>query len=132
MKQNKFFGVEKFSDTYMTVQMQIMGISSSGVYMTNGDFVTLGKKLGYEMDHKSREFLVKTLFTDCENDGKVEELFREIISIISARLVEYKRLGDNYPNARNKISQMFHKARATQMIIQRELNNIPQTKQVQE
>jgi hypothetical protein len=100
-----------------------MGVYSAGVYFTNGDIIELGKKLGYKYDYKSREYLIKTLFTDAENDKKETELLKEINEIIIRRVNEYKNLGEKYPNAKMKISEMFQKARATQMLLQREIQN---------
>jgi hypothetical protein len=98
-----------------------MAISTSGVYFTNSDIVNIGRKLGYDIDYKSREYVIKTLFTDCENDKKEGELLQELNVIVVKRANELKIFGDKYPHSRDVLSATLQKAKATQMLLQREI-----------
>jgi hypothetical protein len=94
--------------SYSGPEIQLLNTGLSGVYLSAKDLMNIGEKAGVQnLALKSRELILKQLFSETENLDEVKRLIRVKIDAIAK---EYKTLGDNYPESRNILFPMIQKA----------------------
>ncbi len=110
---------------YEGVERHLMALFYSGVYITNADIVHVGQKLGLELPMKDRAALLKQLMRFAHEEGKKGEMMREFHTLIEMRIDHYSRLLGEFPEASPLIGEWLRKARATALLLQREMRGVP-------
>ncbi|WP_456453129.1 hypothetical protein [Hydrogenimonas sp.] len=110
---------------YEGVERQLMAVFYSGVYVTNADIVRVGKKLGLDLPLKDRIALLKHLMRHAHDNDQKPQLMQGFIEILQERADTYRQLAQAFPQAAPILGQMMQKARATAMLLQREMRSNP-------
>jgi hypothetical protein len=110
---------------YEGVERQLMAVFYSGVYITNADIAEVGKRLGLELPLKDRMALLKQLMRHAHDHGKKAELMQGFVDILQERARTYRQLAQDFPRASKLLEEMIQKARATAMLLQREMRSNP-------
>ncbi len=116
----------KFKDKqneYETLEKQLLSLFHSGIYISSYDIVQLGKAIGYDLPLKERNILLSRLLGNAKKDNKIKSLFDALSALIKHRAMQYTKLGNNHPHARPIISAWLQKAKATDLLIKREIAN---------
>ncbi|WP_456452526.1 hypothetical protein [Hydrogenimonas sp.] len=108
---------------YEGVERQLMAVFYSGVYVTNADIAQVGKKLGLDLPLKDRMALLKQLMRHAHDNGQKTQLMQGFIELLQKRAQEYQQLAQAFPQAAPILGQMMQKARATAMLLQREMRS---------
>lgn len=106
---------------YESLEKHILSVYHSGVYVSSHDLVEIGKKLDYPLPHKERDILLRKMLGDAKRDGKLADLLSQLGQLLRQRAHVYTQLGNDHPPAREIISQWLHKAKATDLLIKREI-----------
>ncbi|MDD5405309.1 MAG: hypothetical protein PHE73_00020 [Sulfurovaceae bacterium] len=112
---------ENRQNEYETLEKQILSLYYSGIYISSYDIVQLGKNIGYELPLKERNILFSKLLGDAKKDNKIKNLFVAVSNLIKHRAMQYTELGNLHPYARPMISIWLQKAKATDLLIKREM-----------
>ncbi|WP_457596090.1 hypothetical protein [Hydrogenimonas sp.] len=110
---------------YDSVERQLMALFYSGVYITNADIVRVGKKLGLDLPLKDRIALLKQLMRHAHDNDCKPRMLQGFVEILQERAQAYNALAQNFPAAAPLIGQWIQKARATAMLLQREMRSDP-------
>ena len=110
---------------YEGVERQLMAVYYSGVYITNADIVRVGKRLGVDLPLKDRMALLKQLMRHAHDRHQKAPLMQEFVEILQERARIYRQLSETFPQAAPLLEQMMQKARATAMLLQREMRSHP-------
>ena len=104
-------------DKYSMLIKQILALHFSGAYITNKEFVEIGKNIGIDVDLADRETVFKKILSKAVEENKENELFGAISNILKQRFKEYKRLSDEFPNSKEIINEWMHKLRSIDLLI---------------
>lgn len=110
---------------YEGIERQLMAVHYCGVYLTNADMVEVGKKMGLELGLKERMSLLKDLMHEAHESGKKGEMIQGFIEILQKRARAYQEQAQQFPEAAELLQSMIQKARATAMLLQREMRSDP-------
>jgi hypothetical protein len=106
---------KKREEKYSGPEIKLLNTALSGLYFSAKDLFNIGKDAGVEdMALKSRELILKHLFSNVE---KVDEVKRLIRVKIDERVREYQKLLSQYPRNRETIFPMIQKANHTKTIL---------------
>lgn len=109
---------------YESLEKQLLSLFFSGIYISSHDIRQLGVKIGIELPVKDRNILLSRLFGDANKENKNIELYAAISDFIKSRAREYTALGNNYPHTKPLVSKWLQKAKSTDLLIKREMNNL--------
>ncbi len=111
---------------YEGVERQLMALFYSGVYITNADIVRVAETLGFEgYGLKDRISLLKDLMHEAHESGRKAAMMQAFMTILQERAQAYQELVHAYPAASQILGDMIQKARATAMLLQREMRSDP-------
>ena len=116
MRKNRS-SIEKYS----MLTKQILALHFSGAYITNKEFVELGKKIGIDVDLADRESVFKKILSKAVEQNKEAEFFNEISAILKNRYKEYKKIADDFPNSSEIIKNWMQKLRSIDMLIKQKI-----------
>ena len=112
------------TNPYESLEKQLLSLFFSGIYVSSHDIRQLGAKIGIELPVKDRNILLSRLFGDANKENKTKELYLAISDFIKSRAMQYTILGNNYPHTKPLILKWLQKAKATDLLLKREINNL--------
>jgi len=92
---------------------QLFSLYLSGVYVTTEDLVRIGKELGKDFPHKSREALMEEIYKELDKEGTMGAFLDGLITLYQQRIGEYAALLASYPAAGDVIDRWIHGAQRT-------------------
>ncbi len=101
----------------VTPSEHLLSLFFSGLYLSNYDFIEIGKKLNIQTPIKDREAILKTLITDSKEADKIVELKGELLNLINNRIDDYIKLDNNYKNTSIIIKSWIERAKKSKEII---------------
>ncbi|WP_457594707.1 hypothetical protein [Hydrogenimonas sp.] len=122
MKRNQ---EEVLPPAYEGVERHLTALFYSGVYITNSDIVQIGRSLGLDLPMKDRTALLKQIMRFAHEEGRKRELMQGFHTLIKERSDHYAKLLEEFPEAAPLIEEWLRKARATALLLQREMRSSP-------
>ncbi len=110
---------------YEGVENHLLALFYSGVYITNAEFVQVGKDLGIELPMKDRTALLKHIMRYAHENDLKPKMLQGFISLIRKRIESYETLAQNFPEAAGVAKEWIRKANATVLLLQREMRSSP-------
>ncbi|WP_281951695.1 hypothetical protein [Nitrosophilus kaiyonis] len=104
-------------DKYSMLTKQILALHFSGTYITNKEFIELGKKIGIDVDLADRETVFKKILSKAIEENIEAEFFNELSNVLKSRFDEYKKLADEFANSSEIIKEWMQKLRSLDMLI---------------
>ena len=102
---------------YSHLTKQILALHFSGAYITNKEFVEIGRNIGIEIDLADREKVFKNILSKAIEQKKEEDFFSEISKLLKKRFDEYKKLSNEFPNSKEIIHVWMQKLKSIDMLI---------------
>jgi hypothetical protein len=121
MKKNHFEERSKF----LTLENHFLNTFYSGLYLSAGDFIAIGRENGLDLQMHSREMLIKDLLNESDKIGTLNGTITSLSNLIDTRISEIHRLSLEYPGARTPLSKLAQKAAGTKALLARELRGNP-------
>jgi hypothetical protein len=121
MKKNHFEERSKF----LTLENHFLNTFFSGLYLSAGDFISIGRENGLDLKMHSREMLIKDLLNESDKIGTLNSVITSLSNLIDSRISEIHRLSLEYPGARAPLSRLAQKAAGTKALLARELRGNP-------
>jgi len=109
---------------YESLEKQLLSLFFSGLYISSHDIRQIGAKIGIELPVKDRNILLSRLFGDANKENKTKELYLAISDLIRSRAMQYAILGNNYPHTKPLILKWLQKAKATDLLLKREMGSL--------
>ncbi len=110
---------------YEGVERQLMALFYCGVYNTNADIVRIGASMGLKLPLKDRIALLKQLMRHAHEHDMKPQMMQGFVRLLQERAKTYQELAQNYPTAAPLIQEWIQKARATALLLQREMRSNP-------
>lgn len=121
MKKHHF---EKRSQ-FMSLENHFLNTFFSGLYLSAGDFIAVGRANGLDLQMHSREMLIKDLLNESNNAGNLSGVIASLNALIDERINTCHRLSLEYPNARTALAKLAQKATGSKALLARELRGNP-------
>lgn len=109
---------------YESLEKHLLSTYSCGVYISSYDLVEIAKKLGVELPLKERDILIRKLFGEMKEQGKLGDLLAQFMLFFKDRTTSYTRLGNQHIDARDVIGNWMQKAKSTDMLLKREAQKV--------
>ena len=116
---------EELPPAYEGVERHLMAVYYSGVYITNADIVDVAGKMGLELAMKDRTALLKDLMHHAHETGAKARMMQGFIELLQTRSKSYAKMANDFPLAAPLLQGMMQKARATALLLQREMRSNP-------
>ena len=97
----------------------------SGLYLSQGDFITISKRLGFTIQMNTRELQIKELLNTAYNKNQLMQLIDILNNLIDERIQHYHSLSMDYPHARAILAKLAQKATGTKNLLARESRGNP-------
>jgi hypothetical protein len=97
----------------------------SGLYLSQGDFMSIAKRLGIEMQMNTRELQIKELLNTAYDKDVLTQAIGMLNNLIDERIQTYHRLSMDYPHARGVLAKLAQKATGTKNLLARESRGNP-------
>jgi hypothetical protein len=110
---------------FMTLENHFLNTFFSGLYLSAGDFITIGNANGIELRMHSREMLIKDLLNKSNTIGTLNGVIASLNALIDERVSTCHRLSLEYPNARVPLAKLAQKANGTKALLAREIRGTP-------
>ena len=111
--------------SYGAIERQLMAVHYCGVYITNADIVRIAEGMGYTFGLKNRTSLLKDLMHEAYESGRTPEMLQAFSRLLQERASGYQALAKSFPASASVLHDMIQKARATVMLMQREMRGDP-------
>ena len=121
MKQREYEEQSKF----LTLENHFLNTYFSGLYLSAADFIRISSLNGLELSMHSREMLIKEMFNESDNQGRIGGVFTALNQLIDERITAYHRLSLEYPAARIPLAKLAQKATGTKSLLAREMRGNP-------
>lgn len=121
MKQRHFEERSQF----MSLENHFLNTFFSGLYLSAGDFIAVGRANGLELQMHSREMLIKDLLNESNNAGTLQGVIASLNALIDERISACHRLSLDYPNARTALAKLAQKATGSKALLAREARGNP-------
>jgi hypothetical protein len=121
MKKKHFEERSKF----LTLENHFLNTFYSGLYLSAGDFIAIGRENGLDLQMHSREMLIKDLLNESDKIGTLNGTITSLSNLIDTRISEIHRLSLEYPGTRSPLSKLAQKAAGTKALLARELRGNP-------
>jgi hypothetical protein len=109
---------EEEQSPYSGVERQLLNTFYSGLYISAKELLDLGRESGVDnIALKSRELLLKEIFSQSHKNGNVAEVMRRLRLLVDKRVAEYQSLFQKYPNSRGVILPLLQKAHGTKRVL---------------
>ncbi|MBD3841481.1 MAG: hypothetical protein IE909_06275 [Campylobacterales bacterium] len=102
---------------FQQLHNQILSLDFSGVYFSTNDLLHIARKNGYNIPHKSREFILRELLNQSKNDAKIDLVYNDFISLLSTRIEKYKDLAMQFQSLKKLTNQWIFKATTLKKLI---------------
>ena len=123
MKKPRRYETER--SKFTALENHFLNTFFSGLYISAGELIALGKTVGLPLEMNSREKLIKELLNKSHDAGTLPEVIAGLNRIIDARIAEYHRLSIEYPDAHNPMAKLAQKANGTKSLLARESRGNP-------
>ena len=110
---------------FALLEKQILALHYNGSYITNFEFGQIAKNIGIELDLADREKMLKNLLKKTIEAHKENELIAEFAKLLNSRILDYQRLAQLHPEAKEIIGEYIQKTRSTLMLLQQRLRSNP-------
>ena len=97
----------------------------SGLYLSQGDFINIAKRLGFTIQMNTRELQIKELLNTAYNKNLLMQLTGILNNLIDERIQQYHSLSMDYPHARAILAKLAQKATGTKKLLARESRGNP-------
>lgn len=105
---------------FLTLENHFLNTFFSGLYLSAGDFITVAKANGVELQMHSREMLIKDLLNESDKIGTLNGVITALNTLIDERINACHRLSLDYPGARAGLAKLVQKATGTKALLARE------------
>ena len=122
MKKRRY---ESDRSKFTALENHFLNTFFSGLYISSGELIALGKSVGLTMEMNSREKLIKELLNQSHDAGTLPQVIAALNKIIDARIGEYHRLSLEYPEAHAPMAKLAQKANGTKSLLARESRGTP-------
>lgn len=110
---------------FLSLENHFLNTFFSGLYLSAGDFITIGRANGLDLQMHSREMLIKDLLNESDKIGTTNDVITSINHLIDERISTYHRLSLEYPGARTALAKLAQKATGTKALLARESRGNP-------
>jgi hypothetical protein len=110
---------------FLSLENHFLNTFFSGLYLSAGDFIIIGRENGLNLQMHSREMLIKSLLNESDTLGTITNVIASLNRLIDERISEYHRLSLNYPGARIALAKLAQKANGTKALLARESRGNP-------
>jgi hypothetical protein len=121
MKKNKPSIRSKFT----SLENQFLNTFFSGIYISAGEFIEIGKKVGVPLGMNSRELLIKELLNKSESEGTLNQTVEFLNTLIQERVDRYNELSRDYTGSAGMLAKLSQKAIGTKSLLARESQRNP-------
>jgi hypothetical protein len=110
---------------FLSLENHFLNTFFSGLYLSAGDFITIGRANGLDLQMHSREMLIKDLLNESDKIGTTMDVIASLNRLIDERISAYHRLSLEYPGARTALAKLAQKATGTKALLARESRGNP-------
>lgn len=110
---------------FLSLENHFLNTFFSGLYLSAGDFISIGRANGLDLRMHSREMLIKELFNESDTLGTISNVIADLNRLIDERISAYHRLSLEYPGARAALAKLAQKANGTKALLARESRGNP-------
>jgi hypothetical protein len=110
---------------FLSLENHFLNTFFSGLYLSAGDFITIGRANGLDLQMHSREMLIKDLLNESDKIGTAMDVIASLNRLIDERISAYHRLSLEYPGARTALAKLAQKATGTKALLARESRGNP-------
>lgn len=121
MKKHRFEEKSQF----MSLENHFLNTFFSGLYLSAGDFIAVGRANGLDLQMHSREMLIKDLLNESNNAGTLNGVIASLNTLIDERISACHRLSLEYPHARTALAKLAQKANGSKALLAREARGNP-------
>lgn len=122
MKKRRY---ETERSKFTALENHFLNTFFSGLYISAGELIELGKSVDLPMEMHGREHLIKELLNKSHDAGTLPQVIAGLNKIIDARIGEYHRLSLEYPEAHGPMAKLAQKANGTKSLLARESRGNP-------
>lgn len=115
MKQRHFEERSQF----MSLENHFLNTFFSGLYLSAGDFIAVGRANGVDLQMHSREMLIKDLLNESNKAGSLSGVIASLNTLIDERISTCHRLSLEYPHARTPLAKLAQKATGSKALLAR-------------
>ena len=116
---------EESRSKFTALENHFLNTFFSGLYLSQGDFMSIAKRLGIEIQMNTRELQIKELLNTAYDKGLLAEATSMLSNLIDVRIQSYHRLSMDYPHARGILAKLAQKATGTKNLLARESRGNP-------
>lgn len=110
---------------FISLENHFLNTFFSGLYLSAGDFITIGRENGLNLQMHSREMLIKDLLNESDKMGTISGVIAALNRLIDERISAYHRLALEYPGTRAALGKLAQKANGTKALLARESRGNP-------
>ncbi len=110
---------------FLSLENHFLNTFFSGLYLSAGDFIAIGRANGLDLQMHSREMLIKDLLNESDKIGRTNDVIASFNRLIDERVSTYHRLSLEYPGARTALAKLAQKATGTKALLARESRGNP-------
>ncbi len=122
MKKRRY---ESERSKFTALENHFLNTFFSGLYLSAGDLINIGKSVELPMQMNSREKLIKELLNKSDEAGTLPQVTALLNKLIDERIQEYHRLSLDYPGAHAPMAKLAQKANGTKGLLARESKGNP-------
>jgi len=116
---------EESRSKFTALENHFLNTYFSGLYLSQGDFMGIAKRLGFDMQMNTRELQIKELLNTAYDRDVLTQAIGMLNNLIDDRIQSYHRLSLEYPNARGILAKLAQKATGTKNLLARESRGNP-------
>ncbi|MDP1784493.1 MAG: hypothetical protein Q8K81_03590 [Sulfuricurvum sp.] len=110
---------------FIVLENHFLNTFYSGLYLSAGDFIAIGRQNGLALQMHSREMLIKELLNESEALGTINGVLSSLNLLIDDRINTYHTLSLQYPAARAPLTRLAQKSNGTKSLLARESRGNP-------
>lgn len=110
---------------FLSLENHFLNTFFSGLYLSAGDFIAIGRENGLNLQMHSREMLIKDLLNESDKTGTLNGVIAALNRLIDDRISAYHRLSLEYPGTRIALAKLAQKANGTKALLARESRGNP-------
>ncbi len=116
--------MRRFDDNksrFFSIENHFLNTFFSGLYISAGDLINIGKKNDIELSMHSRELLIKELLNSADKNSNLNSVISAMLELIDERIDELHRLSLSYPDAREPLATLAQKCVGSKSLLAREM-----------
>lgn len=122
MKKRRY---ETQRSKFTALENHFLNTFFSGLYLSSGDLINIGKEVGINMQMNSRELLIKELLNSSHDAGTLPQVTALLNKVIDERIAQYHRISIDYPKTLEPMAKLAQKANGTKSLLARESRGNP-------